>query len=145
MRSFLHFVSFSWNLSAEVRLTRVSKAAWMWLSWFLLIVSKMVVSSTYFQTFVAGTSSSLIMMMNSHGPNFVPWGKQSWPSLNRCLREVRKSMIQEITGSRMSYKHNFPTKIRRSVRTKAFLKLGNHPHSGPITVSGTVAGVDHAN
>ena len=86
---------------------------------------------------------------------FVPWGtpagttphseKQSWPSLTRCLREVRKSMIQEITGSGVSYKHNFPTKIRRTVRSKSFLKSENHPHSGSITVSGTVPGVDHAN
>ena len=62
---------------------------------------------------------------------FVPWGtpagttphseKQSWPSLTRCLREVRKSMIQEITGSGMSHEHNFPTKIRWSMRSKAFL------------------------
>ena len=62
---------------------------------------------------------------------FVPWGtpagatphseKQSWPRLTCCLREVRKSMIQEITGSGMSHEHNFPTKIRWSMRSKAFL------------------------
>ena len=57
MGSSLHFVSFSWNLSAEARLTRASTAAWMWLSWFLLIVSEIMVSSTYFQRSVAGTSS----------------------------------------------------------------------------------------
>ena len=98
--SSLHFVSLSWKLSSVTRLARVSTAAWMWLSWFLLIVSEIVVSSTYFQRSVPGTSSSLIMMINSHGPSFVPWGtpagtaphseKQSWPSLTRCLREVRK-------------------------------------------------------
>ena len=48
--------------------------------------------------------------------------KHSWPSLTRCLLEVRKSMIQEITGSGVSYKHNFPTNIRWSMRSKAFLK-----------------------
>ena len=69
-----YFVLFSWNLSAKAPLTRVSMAAWIWLSWFLLIVSKMVVSSRYFQRFMAGASSLLIMMMNSHSPNFVPWG-----------------------------------------------------------------------
>ena len=62
---------------------------------------------------------------------FVLWGtpagttphseKQSWPSLTRYLREVRKSMIQEITGSGMSHEHNFPTKIWWSMRSKAFL------------------------
>ena len=51
---------------------------------------------------------------------FMPWGtpagttphseKQSSPSLNRCLREVRKSMIKEITGSGMSHKHNYRPK-----------------------------------
>ena len=50
MRSSLHFVSFTWNLAAEVRLTRVSTAAWICLSWFLLyIVSEMVVSAMHFQ------------------------------------------------------------------------------------------------
>ena len=89
------------------------------------LFSEMVVSSTYFQRSVAGTSSPLIMMMNSHSPNFAPWGthveatphseKQSWPSLTRCLHEVRKSMIQEITGSGMST-------FRGSMRSKASLK-----------------------
>ena len=95
------------------------------------VFSEMVVSSTYFQRSVAGTSSPLIMMMNSHSPNFVPWGthaeatphseKQSWPSLTRCLHKVRKSMIQEITGSVKPYKHSFST-FRWSMRSKAFLK-----------------------
>ena len=98
------------------------------------LFSEMVVSSTYFQRSVEGTSSPLIMMMNSHSPNFAPWGthveatphseKQSWPSLTRCLHEVRKSMIQEITGSGMSYKHSFSTfrrrrKLASSPRAKA--------------------------
>ena len=95
------------------------------------LFSEMVVSSTYFQRSVAGTSSPLIMMMNSHSPNFAPWGthveatphseKQSWPSLTRSLHEVRKSMTQEITGSGMSYKHSFST-FRGSMRSRAFLK-----------------------
>ena len=55
--------------------------------------------------------------------------------LTRCLREVRKSVIQWMTGSEMSYMLSFLW----SLRLESFLKgKKNHPHSGHITVSGTV-------
>ena len=75
MHSSLHFVSFRWNLSAEAWLARVSTAAWMWLSWFLLIVSEMVVSLTYFQWSVAG----------QHRARWSWWWKVMAPIL--CLAE----------------------------------------------------------
>ena len=53
--------------------------------------SEMVVSSTYFQRSVAGTSSSLIIMMNSHGPNFLCLGEPSpvqHPTLRRSHGQV---------------------------------------------------------
>lgn len=132
MHSSLHFDSFSWNLSAVAWLTRVSTAAWIWLSWFLLSISEIVVSLMYFQRSVAGTLSSSITTINSHYPNFVSWGtpagtpahseRQSWPSLTRCLHKERKLVIQEITASWMSYVLSFLTNIPCSMRSKAFLK-----------------------
>ena len=57
-------------------------------------------------------------------------------------------MIQEITGSGMSYKKDFPTSLTcgQVNEVESFLKVTeNHPQSGSITVSGTVPGGDHAN
>ena len=85
------------------------------------------------------TYSRTIMIISS--PNFVPWGtpartiphseRQSWKSLTRCLREVRKAEIQEMTGSGMSFVLSFLTNIWWSMGSKAaksFLKVKeNHP------------------
>ena len=66
MRSSLYFVSFSWNFSAVAWLTRVSECSCLgsYLSsprwWYCRRISR-------------DRSSSLIMMINSHGLNFVPW------------------------------------------------------------------------
>lgn len=71
--------------------------------------------------------------MRSHGPNFVPWGTsagtedhswwQSFASLIRCFRFIRKSMIQHTIWRGMSFVNNFCTKMLWFIRSKAFRKL----------------------
>ena len=132
MRSSLHFGSLSSNLFMVARVEKVSTAFWMLLSWPLLTVSETVVSSTYFHRSDPGMSRSLIIIANSHGPSLVPCGtpagtaphseKQSELSFTLCFRSVRKSVIHDKTASGMSYTRNLLTKMRWSMRSKAFLK-----------------------
>ena len=132
MRSSLHFGSLSSNLFAVARVEKVTTAFWMLLSWPLLTVSETLVSSTYFHGSDPGMSRSLIIIANSHGPSLVPCGtpagtaphseKQSELSFTLCFRSVRKSVIHDKTASGMSYARNLLTKMRWSMRSKAFLK-----------------------
>ena len=78
MRSSLHFGSLSSNLFTVAQVEKVSTAFWMLLSWLLLTVSATVASSTYFHRSDPGMSRSLIIIANSHGPSFVPWGDTCW-------------------------------------------------------------------
>ena len=133
MRSSLHFDSLSSNLFTVARVEKVSTAFWMLLSWPLLTVSETVVSFTYFHRSDLGMSRSLIIIANSHGPSLVPCGtppgtaphseKQSELSFNLCFRSVRNSVIYNKTASGMSHTRNLLTKMRWSMRSKAFLKL----------------------
>ena len=74
IRSSLHLSSFSRNLSADTCWDRSSTYCWILLVRFFNTVSAMVVSSTYFHIGTPLIERSLIMMVNSHGPNLVPWG-----------------------------------------------------------------------
>ena len=134
MRSSLHFGSLSSNLFTVARVEKVSTTFWMLLSWTLLTVSETVVSSTYFHRSDPGMSRSLIIIANSHGPSLVPCGtpagtaphseKQSELSFTLCFRSVRKSVIHDKNrlGYVDSYTRNLLTKMRWSMRPKAFLK-----------------------
>lgn len=124
----LHFDSFTWNMSAVAQLTKVSTATWNSVT--VLARAYRLRDSSIIDVFpeIGGRKSSL----NSHRLNFVSWGitagtshhfkRQSWPSFTGCLREVRKSVIQEMTISEISYTLSFLINIRLSMESKAFLK-----------------------
>ena len=132
MRSSLHLVSFSWNFSDEAR---VDQGVDGHLDVTVLVLSYCLRDGRIVDVFPEIVGRNIMLVDHHDGQpwpqTFGPWGtsagttpnseKQSWPSLTRCLREVRESMIQDITGSGMSHEHNFPTKIRWSMRSKAFL------------------------
>ena len=104
----LHLLSLSWKSLNRDCLERVSTAAWMLLGWPYSCTSEIVVSSTYFHIDTPWTLRSLDIIMKSHRPNFVRWGTpagtedhsewQSFASLTRCLRFIRKSMIHHTFG-----------------------------------------------
>lgn len=75
IRSSLHLVSLSWKSYLRTHgLPGCQQRLGYNSLFFFLIVCEIVVSSTYFQRSVLETFSSLIIMINSHCPSFVPWG-----------------------------------------------------------------------
>ena len=157
MRSSLHFVSFSWNFSDEAR---VDQGVDGHLNVTVLVLAYCLRDGRIVDAFPEIVGRNIKLVDHHDGQpwpqTFGPWGtpasttpdseKQSWPSLTRCLREVRKSMIQKITGSGMSHEQQLPDQNPVVNEVERFLKFKEkHPYSDSITVSGTVPGVDHAN
>ena len=81
---------------------------------------------------IAKMSMSLIIRTKSHSPSFVPWGTPAWiflhsdlqslPSFTLCLRDLRKSIIQQrIPQGRFNFV-SFSARMEWSIKSKALLK-----------------------
>ena len=125
--SSLHFVSFSWNLSTVARLARVSNECdclGSYLSspklWYHQHTSRDWCQEHRVRWSWWWTTTFLVWYLEESPP--VPRPIPTWPGLTRCLREVKKSVIHEMTASGLLYLPSFLTKLLWSIRSRAFMK-----------------------
>ena len=126
-----HLSTLSCSLFLHNQFRAATAALWMMLWFPFSTTSARVVSSTYFHEFTSGTLRSFIIKRKGQGPSLVPWDtpegtrphseKQSFASFTRCLQSIRKSQTHRATPRGICRLEIFWTRIRWSIKSKAFL------------------------